>query len=250
MERSGVRVLENLAFRTWLPEEIGLIGGWAAGATGGFTRRANSAQTIGEPGLRPEVAHVELEAWYLRRGLAPCAKITPASPDWIDPLLKENGWKLKTPSSVMTLDLTGHEAPSGTRPVTVYTMPPLRWMQLSTEWEGHPPSSLPHHQSLLSRIPSAGFLTLRERDQPVALGVCALDGPDAFLYDLVVDPHRRGHGLGKALLHALLNWARSKAARRALLQVVNTNMVARRLYDTSGFLEAYRYHYRELPLEE
>lgn len=247
MDRKQVRLLENLAFRTWLPEEIGLIGGWAVGASGGFTRRANSALMVGDPGLKPEEAIRQVETWYRRHRLPPCAKITPASPDWADPRLKDLGWKIRTPSSVMTLEIRDFPKPAGNRSVTAYTMPPMRWLYLSTDWEDLDPALLPRHQSLLSRIPTAGFLTLREADEPVALGVCALDGPDAFLYDIVVDPRQRGRGLGRTMLHALLNHARSHSARRAVLQVLNTNMHARRLYDSLGFVEAYRYHYREHP---
>jgi ribosomal protein S18 acetylase RimI-like enzyme len=247
MNPRSIRQLEQLAFRTWLPEEIGLIGGWALGATGGFTRRANSAQTNGEPGLLPEKVLHDMEAWYEQRGLPPCAKITPASPAWIDPLLKDNGWKIQTPSSVMTLNLTDLTMPSFTTSASVFSLPSMQWLYLSTEWEDHEASTLPHHQSILQRIPSAGFLTLRKVDKPVALGVCALDGPDAFLYDLVVAPGMRRQGLGKALVWALINWAKCQSAKRAVLQVTNTNLAARKLYDAVGFKEAYRYHYRAKP---
>lgn len=247
-EIRSVRMLENLAFRTWLPAEIGLAGGWALGATGGFTRRANSAQALGDPGIpRTEIGEA-LEGWYRRRHLAPCAKISPATPEWVDPMLKERGWKLVSPASVMTLSLTQTTMDAGRYPVSTFAMPPSRWLYLSTDWEDYDPASLDSHQGILQRIPTPGFLTLHDKGEAVAVGICALEGSDAYLYGIVVDPRHRRKGMGRAMTQALLNFARSKNAHRALLQVLHANLAARKLYESLGFQEAYRYHYRELPL--
>lgn len=246
MDIGAVRELEALAFRTWPARETQRIGSWLLGATDGFTRRANSALILGDPGANPEDAFAQVVNWSRRHHLSPSAKITPASPDWADPLLEAWGWKIHTPSSVMALDITGFPyRTDNALTVVADAIPTGRWLHLSTVWEDREPSTLPHHQSLLGRIPTAGFLTLREGDEPVALGLCALDGPDAYLYDLVVDPRRRGRGHGRALVHALLDWAHGRAAQRAVLQVFDTNLVARTLYRSLGFAEIYRYHYRE-----
>ena len=59
----------------------------------------------------------------------------------------------------------------------------------------------------------------------------------ALLIDgLAVDPARRGEGLGRALVTAALEEARHRAARKVSLRVLAPNQVARRLYESCGFV--------------
>ena len=50
-----------------------------------------------------------------------------------------------------------------------------------------------------------------------------------------------------ASLLSALKWARLRGARQAWLQVEADNARPRRLYETLGFTELYRYHYRRRP---
>jgi ribosomal-protein-alanine acetyltransferase len=52
---------------------------------------------------------------------------------------------------------------------------------------------------------------------------------------IAVDPARRGAGLGRALMHALLAEARRRDAEHVFLEVRADNPVARGLYDSLGF---------------
>lgn len=246
MDIGAVRELEALAFRTWPARETQRIGSWDIGASDGFTRRANSAQALGKPGISLEETVKAVETWHRARGVAPCIKICPASPRELDAILEDRGWEVRTPATVMTLALT-ESVTTGIVLSSVAHLPSQAWLSLSAQWEGRSPCSAHHHAALLARIPRPGIVTLEEAGAPVALGVCALDGPDAFLYDLVVDPSKRGRGLGRALTLRMLDWAARQGATRAVLQVLDTNTVARRLYESSGYVEAYRYHYRQAP---
>ena len=245
-EVPAIRELEELSFRTWPPRETGRIGNWVVGATDGFTRRANSAHALGDPGLPLETAVDALEAWHRARGIAPCVKICPASPPGLDALLESCGWEVRTPATVMTLDLTGSVTTGIVLP-SVDSVPSSAWLSLSASWEGRSPCSVSHHAALLSRIPRPGIVTFEEVGIPCASGVCALDGRDAFLYDLVVDPARRGGGFGRSLTRGMLAWAASLGATRAVLQVLDTNAVARGLYESLGFEAHHGYHYRQAP---
>lgn len=55
------------------------------------------------------------------------------------------------------------------------------------------------------------------------------------LYQMWVDPIRRGAGVGRMLLEAAIDWARSVGARRVRLAVTHGNAPAARLYARSGF---------------
>lgn len=51
-----------------------------------------------------------------------------------------------------------------------------------------------------------------------------------------VSPPARGHGVGDALLEALLDWAAGRHAQRVVLTVTEHNAAAQRLYARVGFV--------------
>jgi RimJ/RimL family protein N-acetyltransferase len=60
--------------------------------------------------------------------------------------------------------------------------------------------------------------------------------PDAIgLFAMWVDPALRGHGLGRRLVEAVVDWARTTERPRVVLSVSETNEVAIRLYERCGF---------------
>jgi GNAT superfamily N-acetyltransferase len=65
-------------------------------------------------------------------------------------------------------------------------------------------------------------------------------GPICYLQDLFTDAASRGRGVGRALIEAVYERARSAGSTRVYWQTHETNLVARRLYDEvaerSGFI--------------
>ena len=59
--------------------------------------------------------------------------------------------------------------------------------------------------------------------------------PGPFLVGMFVDPAERGHGLGAALVEAVVAWARARGATRLYLWVTSTNTPAIALYSRCGF---------------
>ena len=58
-----------------------------------------------------------------------------------------------------------------------------------------------------------------------------------FIWDIWVEPERRGEGLGTAALQALEELARSQGVQKVGLHVFGWNVGARRLYARMGFVE-------------
>ena len=52
---------------------------------------------------------------------------------------------------------------------------------------------------------------------------------------MFVRPEARGHGVGEALIAAVLDWARARNATSVHLWVTETNKAARLLYERCGF---------------
>ena len=63
----------------------------------------------------------------------------------------------------------------------------------------------------------------------------ALRGPAGVLYDIVVDPAHRRHGVGQMLLDATLEALKARGAPRFVLSTAERNVPAQRLFDRAGF---------------
>jgi ribosomal protein S18 acetylase RimI-like enzyme len=63
----------------------------------------------------------------------------------------------------------------------------------------------------------------------------ALRGPAGVLYDIVVDPAHRKHGVGRMLLDATLEALKARGAPRVVLSTAERNSDAQRLFDRAGF---------------
>lgn len=67
------------------------------------------------------------------------------------------------------------------------------------------------------------------------LDYMALRGPCGALYDLIVDPAHRGHGVGRQLLDATLAALATRGAPRVVLSTAERNDGAQRLFAHAGF---------------
>jgi ribosomal protein S18 acetylase RimI-like enzyme len=63
----------------------------------------------------------------------------------------------------------------------------------------------------------------------------SLRGPAGVLYDIVVDPAHRGHGIGGLLLKATITALERKGAPRVVLSTAERNTTAQRLFAHAGF---------------
>ena len=76
-------------------------------------------------------------------------------------------------------------------------------------------------------------------DEVVGIGWFELrqraSGVSAWIYDISLDPARRGQGLGRGLLDALHDAARDLGATSMTLNVFGDNATAIRLYESSGY---------------
>ena len=69
-------------------------------------------------------------------------------------------------------------------------------------------------------------------------GILALEKDRAHILNVCVRPEFQGRGLGTWLLEHLLNLARRRRARYALLEVRPSNYAARTLYQRMGFVRS------------
>ena len=63
----------------------------------------------------------------------------------------------------------------------------------------------------------------------------SLRGPAGLLHDIIVDPERRRHGVGRALLEAVLDYVRSRGLEQIVLSTAQRNEAAQRFFAGVGF---------------
>ena len=80
------------------------------------------------------------------------------------------------------------------------------------------------------------YLPEVDASEPVGLAGGYQAGPGTVgLISMFVRPEARGHGVGEALISAVLDWARARNASSVHLWVTETNKYARLLYERCGF---------------
>lgn len=245
-----VRAFEERAFNAWPSRQTLLRNGWIFRLSGGFTKRANSVNAAA-PGASFDGVRAAAEALYGRHGLPAVFRMSPLAAPAADAELADAGYLFFDPSRVMRASLAhavhAADAPDAAGPASVglASLPSPAWLDGFAAANGVDARHHDLHHAMVHAIaPPAAFATLREDGEAIGFGLAVLERGSVGLYDLVVDPARRGRGHGRALVRALMQWGRELGAASAYLQVREQNEGALRLYARLGFEDFYRYHYR------
>ncbi len=247
--------LAAVTARAWQPVESEPLGDWRLRAAGGFTRRANSALPLGDPGLPLGEAFGRVERWYEERGLPPYIQTATGAEGAQEALCAElegHGWRREVTAEVRIAAL----APVGDLDVDVSAVrlsraPDEAWLARYQRFSTPGPEVL----RVLGSGPSVWFATvvgdegggLGEGEglgeAPAAIGRCVVDGRWAGFMAVEVAPGHRRRGLATTVMAALARRALDEGASAAWLQVEEDNEGARALYDGMGFAAHHRYHH-------
>ncbi len=254
---TAIAALDRAAARTWRGTEEAPLGGWLLRAGAGFTGRANSVLTAGDPGLPLPAAATLVRRWYTARGLTPMASVSyPAGqPDRspVDRFFADQGWRLRDEATVIVMTQRSGEvaAAPAALPIRFDDRPSHDWLALY-HFRGQPDLP-PVARTILTSAPWQAFASARDGDRTVAIGRVAGTGRAsahwAGLTAIEVDPGYRRRGLAVAVTTALLAHAAQQGADQVYLQVEDNNEAALALYRCLGFTVHHGYHYRVAPAE-
>jgi ribosomal protein S18 acetylase RimI-like enzyme len=247
--------LEERGLSAWPAPRNVYFGGWVFRLGGGFTKRANSANALGDrqdfradsisawtPKRDFSEVRAEAERLYDSQGLPTLFRLTPIAGADVDLALARAGYRALDPHRVMTTTL---EAAPPSANVRIEAGPNPAWLNGVTAANGVAASQRAIHDQIIRAIAlPAGFATWVVDDRALGYGMAVLDRGAVGLFDIVVRAEARGRGGGRQLTRALMAWGRENGAATAYLQVVDANAIARRLYQNLGFEDAYTYHYR------
>ncbi|HET6861107.1 MAG TPA: GNAT family N-acetyltransferase [Streptomyces sp.] len=236
--------LARVTARAWQPVESEPLGAWRLRAAGGFTRRANSALPLGDPGMPLDAALDRVREWYAERDLPAYVQVATGAAGAQELLAAEltrRDWTLEVTAEVWT----GALAPVGDLDADVSRVRLDRacdagW--LSRYQRFIEPG--PHVLKVLGSGPSVWFASASGAgDAPAAIGRCVVDGRWAGFMAVEVAPEHRRQGLATAVMAALARRALDEGASAAWLQVEADNEGARALYSPLGFAAHHSYHH-------
>lgn len=241
-----IRRLEALAWRAWPALETLDRAGWRLRFSGGYTKRANSINALGEISEFSEETALGLEAPYRERGLGIVWRLSPLAPPAVDAILAGRGYRAIERSLVQRCPL--QPGLGVDRQVEILGQPSPAWIEAFSQYSPVRPEHRPVMQRMLAAIANpVGFAFVVEDGQPMAMAIGAVEGDHMGLFDVLVMPHARRRGLARRVTESLYAWAWQHGARFAWLQVVATNDAAMPLYAAQGFRTLYEYEYRIPP---
>ncbi|MFD9909863.1 GNAT family N-acetyltransferase [Streptomyces sp. NPDC059063] len=243
--------LARVCARSWRPVESERLGEWELRAASGFTRRANSALPLGDPGRPLDEALAFVRSWYADRGLPAYIQAATGAEGTQEALCAEldaRGWRREVTTRVHI----GGLAPVGDLDADAGRVVLSR--DVDAAWLRRYRRSAepgPHVREVLTSGPSVWFASVPgdsgDGAAPAAIGRCVVDGRWAGFMAVEVDPARRREGLATAVMTALARRALDEGASAAWLQVEEDNDGARALYDGMGFALHHRYHHFREP---
>ncbi len=244
---TSARELTEVAARGWPAVETERLGEWTLRAAAGFTKRANSALPVGDPGVPLDAALDRVRAWYAARGLPPYVVVSTGaagSDELLAAELERRGWTAERHTIVRVgalAPLADTDADTGR--VRLSREPDEGWISMYNRSADAPPEAV----KVLTGGPSVWFATVPGEDGPAAIGRVVVDGRWAGFAAVEVAPAHRRQGLATLVMAALAERALQEGASAAYLQVEADNAGARALYDGLGFTDHHHYHYRRAP---
>lgn len=232
-----------LAAPGWPATEQERLGGWLLRASGGFSSRANSVLAVTDPEVPLDDAVAHAERWYVERGLRPCAHVLPGSAQMH--AFEDAAWAPYETTSLMLASLS--------RVVRRLEAPDVEVTEsrsVDAGWLATDERAARFGEAALAVL-EAGEVTLAtvrdEHGEVVARGRGTVHGDWCGVAGLWTREDRRGEGLSRAVLAALLERGAEAGATTTYLQVVESNEAARALYEALGWAEHHQYLYLAAP---
>jgi ribosomal protein S18 acetylase RimI-like enzyme len=244
-ELAVVRQFEAAGFRAWPASAVHYDGTWVIRLTAGHpAKRLNSVNPLDPNDMKDLPDRImRADRRFEAYGRPLTFRLSPLAGSALARLLDAEGWAVFGESLVMQADLDNEAVHDAMDQIPLKDM--RRFVSASMATHGTDAALRAGLSEIIGAIqPEVGLFSLEEDERPLATAICVHDGDLAGLFEVATAEAERGQGHGRRLLLSALKWARLRGARRAWLQVEVDNFVARRLYETLGFSEIYRYHYR------
>lgn len=204
-------------------------------AAAGFTGRANSTLTCGDPGVPVPAALTAVEGFAHDHGIKPTAHVVIGSAH--ERAIEEAGWHvdLDHPGGAESLVMTG--------PLEKFADGEAENRDLPGWWELTAGSEVSTAQRHVLGTGNVCFASLEEDGTVIAAVRGSVVDDLLHVARLAVRPSHRRRGLATRLMGELAGWGIGQGATTCALQVAEHNKPAIRLYEELGCTEHHRYRY-------
>lgn len=234
--------VENACWTAWPSAEDKMIGGWLCRASGGETRRTNSANATLEScsiqGLVDPIArfYAERDQPLLFRTLSFMSEF--------ERQLLAMGFEPEGETCTVQAPLSQSNADDFAL-VESHSNPSPEWIADKLRLSPMAPEQEAAYRAMLARISvPARFASISENGKGLSLAYGAIVDGILVIESVVTDPGHRGKGLARQVVGSLMAWGVKEGAALSCLQVEAQNDPALSLYKKLGYeTELYRYRY-------
>ena len=245
-----IRRIEALGFRAWPAANSLYDGSWLVRLTAGHpSRRLNSVNPLD----RMDDRDLDIRLERIGRRFASydrplVIRTTPLAPQAVSRWCDERGWRTEGETLVMVADVAALDLEATIDRIALKDVG--RFVDAALAVRPRDRGLKSGLTEVLSAIrPETGLFVLADEEEPVSTALCVHDGEYAGIFEVATRTDHRRKGLARDVTLAALRWARARGAQVAWLQVEADNDAALGLYQSLGFVESYRYHYRSSPAE-
>lgn len=240
-----VAACEERLMNCWPSHQTVVLGDWLCRFARGYSGRANSACSFRPAATMGEADMAVIERLYVDAGLPPSFRLSPLIDDAFRVRIEAKGYRPEDASVGM---IGVAFASAETRGLQLEAEPTPAWLDGACRWQQPSKRDSAHLLGIVGniRVPTR-FATLVADGAPVAYGLISHDRGMAEFGAVMVDPARRGGGLGRRLVTGMIGWAHGDGATRIFLQAAIDNDVARGLYRSLGFADLYTAAYWRQP---
>lgn len=240
-----VAACEERLMNCWPSHQTVVLGDWLCRFAKGYSGRANSACSFRPGAAMGEVEIAVVERLYRDAGLLPSFRFSSLIDGGFRRQIEALGYRPEDASVGMIGAAFDGPVPEG---LQLEAAPSPAWLAGACRWQAPSKRDPAHLLGIVGniRVPTR-FATLFADGEPAAYGLISHDRGMAEFGAVMVDPVRRGGGLGRKLVTGMIDWAYRDGATRIFLQAAIDNDVARGLYRSLGFVDLYTAAYWRKP---
>lgn len=244
MALPGVLVTERAGLRAWPGLETAYDGGWVLRAANGYTKRANSVQSLDPDDDRDaEPRILAAAAWFRARGLMPVFRVTPLAGPGILSALDDLRWGKTDDSHFFAMELGPQEAHSR---ASILPIDDPLFLAVQQKIGRSDDGTMAKLRAVIGAltVPCCGIVQRNAQGDPVSSALMAIADGIVVTGNVKTEPSERRKGHAAAMLRSGLAWAHGKGATVAALNVQADNRPAIALYRSLGYGYQYDYSYR------
>lgn len=244
MALPGVLAIETAGLKAWPGVETEWDGGWVRRAALGYTKRANSVQSLDlDDDSNARSRLLAADSWFQARNLPTVFRQTPLAAPAVLSALDELGWVRLDESYLYAMKLGPQQAdPRG----EILPVDGPAFLAVQQQMRGYDEAMMARLRAVIGAltVPACGVVLRNAAGAPVASGLMAIADGIVITGNVITDPAERRKGHAGAMMRTGLAWAYEAGATVAALNVQANNPPAIALYSSLGYGYQYDYVYR------